>query len=49
LEGLLAAPNGSTIVRDKVWGEIGEAEELGKKLAGLILEKGGSKLLNLMC
>ncbi|HPD56900.1 MAG TPA: hydroxymethylbilane synthase [Smithellaceae bacterium] len=49
LEGLLAAPNGSTIVRDKVWGEIGEAEELGKKLAGLILEKGGRKLLDLMC
>ncbi len=49
LEGLLAAPNGSTVIRDKVWGEITEAQELGKKLADLILEKGGKKLLDLMC
>ena len=48
LEGLLAAPNGSEIIRDKVWGEIDEAEELGKKLADLILEKGGKRLLDLM-
>lgn len=49
LEGLLAAPNGSTLIRDKVWGEIDEAEELGKKLADLILEKGGRRLLDLIC
>ncbi len=49
LEGLLAAPNGSEVIRDKVWGEIGEAEVLGKKLADLILEKGGKRLLDLMC
>jgi hydroxymethylbilane synthase len=49
LEGILAAPNGSTVIRDKVWGEIGQAEELGKKLADLILEKGGKRLLDLMC
>jgi hydroxymethylbilane synthase len=49
LEGILAAPNGSTVIRDKVWGEIGHAEELGKKMADLILEKGGKRLLDLMC
>lgn len=49
LEGMLAAPNGSEVIRDKVWGEIGAAEELGKKLADLILEKGGRRLLDLMC
>jgi len=48
LEGLLAAPNGSSVIRDKVWGELGEAEELGRKLADMILEKGGRKLLDLM-
>jgi len=49
LEGLLAAPNGSSVIRDKVWGEPGEAEELGRKLADMILEKGGRQLLNLLC
>jgi hydroxymethylbilane synthase len=49
LEGLVAAPNGTTVIRDKVWGEIDEAEELGKKLASMIMEKGGRKLLDLVC
>lgn len=49
LEGLVAAPNGAIICRDKVRGEIAEAEELGKRLAEMIMEKGGKKLLNLVC
>ncbi|PKN59697.1 MAG: hydroxymethylbilane synthase [Deltaproteobacteria bacterium HGW-Deltaproteobacteria-11] len=49
LEGLLAAPNGSSVIRDKVWGEPDDAEELGRKLADTILEKGGRQLLNLLC
>jgi hydroxymethylbilane synthase len=49
LEGLIAAPNGSEVIRDKVWGEIGAAEEMGKRLADIILEKGGRRLLELMC
>jgi len=49
LEGLVAAPNGDSVVRDKVRGAISEAEELGKKLAEMILEKGGKKLLELGC
>jgi hydroxymethylbilane synthase len=48
LEGLVAAPNGASVCRDKVRGEIAEAEELGKRLADMIMEKGGKKLLNLV-
>jgi hydroxymethylbilane synthase len=49
LEGLVAVPRGSDVIRDKVQGAAGEAEELGKKLAEIILERGGKKLLNLVC
>ena len=49
LEGLVAAPNGASVVRDKVRGTIAEADELGKRLAEMILEKGGKKLLELGC
>jgi hydroxymethylbilane synthase len=49
LEGLVADPQGSSIIRDKVQGAVFEAEELGKRLAEIILEKGGKKLLDLMC
>jgi hydroxymethylbilane synthase len=49
LEGMLAAPNGSTMIRKKINGTIKDAEEMGKKLAEIILEKGGKKLLDLMC
>ena len=49
LEGLVAAPNGNSVIRDKVRGVIPEAEELGKMLAEIIMEKGGKKLLDLGC
>ena len=49
LEGLVAAPNGASVIRDKVRGTIAEAEELGKRLAEVIMEKGGKKLLELGC
>lgn len=49
LEGLVAAPDGSSYVRDKVWGELNDAEAMGKKLADMIMEKGGKKLLDLVC
>jgi hydroxymethylbilane synthase len=48
LEGLVASPQGSGIIRDKVKGTVFEAEELGKELAGIILERGGKKLLDLV-
>jgi hydroxymethylbilane synthase len=47
LEGLVASPQGSGIIRDKVEGTVFEAEELGKKLAEMILERGGKKFLEL--
>jgi porphobilinogen deaminase len=43
----VASPQGSGIIRDKVKGTIFEAEELGKKLAEMILERGGKKFLEL--
>lgn len=48
LEGLVAAPDGALVIRDKVKGAVEEAEELGARLASLIMEKGGKKLLNLV-
>jgi hydroxymethylbilane synthase len=48
LEGLVAAPRGSTIIRDMVRGTVFEAEELGKNLAEIILERGGKKLLEMV-
>jgi hydroxymethylbilane synthase len=48
LEGLVASPRGSGIIRDKVKGTVFEAEELGKKLADMILERGGKKFLELV-
>lgn len=49
LEGLVAAPNGSSVIRDKVWGELREAEDMGRRLADMIMERGGKKLLDLVC
>ncbi len=49
LEGLVAAPDGSSYVRDKVWGGLDEAEAMGKNLADMIMERGGKKLLDLVC
>jgi len=46
---MLAAPNGTTVIREKIGGTIKDAEEIGKKLAEIILEKGGRRLLGLMC
>jgi hydroxymethylbilane synthase len=48
LEGLVASPQGAGIIRDKVKGTVFEAEELGKKLAEMILERGGKKFLELV-
>lgn len=48
LEGLVAAPQGASIIRDKVQGAVFEAEELGKQLAKIILERGGKKFLELV-
>lgn len=47
LEGLVVSPDGSTVIRDTVAGNAGAAEELGKKLATIIMNKGGKNILNL--
>lgn len=49
LEGMIAAPNGTTIIRDTISGTQEEAGELGRRLAETILEKGGKRLLDLIC
>ncbi|MBP9013699.1 MAG: hydroxymethylbilane synthase [Smithella sp.] len=48
LEGMLAAPNGTTMIREKMSGTIKDAEAMGKKLAEIILDKGGRRLMDLM-
>ena len=49
LEGMVAAPNGSTMIREKINGTIKDAESMGKKLAEIVLDKGGRRLMDLMC
>jgi hydroxymethylbilane synthase len=49
LEGLVAAPQGTTVIREKMQGSAAAAEDLGKKLAEIILERGGKKLLEMVC
>ncbi len=48
LEGMLAASNGTTMIREKMSGTIKDAEAMGKKLAEIILDKGGRRLMDLM-
>lgn len=48
LEGMVAAPNGSTMIREKINGTIKDAEETGKRLAEIVLDKGGRRLMDLM-
>jgi hydroxymethylbilane synthase len=48
LDGMVAAPNGSTMIREKMSGTINDAEEMGKKLAEIVLDKGGRRLLDLI-
>ncbi|MCE5210361.1 MAG: hydroxymethylbilane synthase [Deltaproteobacteria bacterium] len=48
IDGMLAAPNGTLVIREKISGTKDDAEELGKKLAEIILDKGGKRLMDLM-
>jgi len=45
LEGLLAAPDGSTVLRRAGSGPAGDATALGRRVAELVLAGGGKKLL----
>ena len=45
LEGLVGSLDGSTIFREKILGEVQEADELGVRLASNLIEKGAGRLL----
>ncbi len=45
LEGLVAEPDATSIIREKLSGEIQDRLELGKKLADMVLAKGGRDIL----
>ena len=44
ITGILASPDGVTVIRERTEGEAGDAESLGSGLAELILSKGGDRL-----
>ena len=46
VEGLVATPDGKTVIRKSVSGESREADELGRQLSVLITREGGRELLN---
>jgi len=45
LEGVVAAPDGSSLVRGEALGSAGEVETMGAMLADDLLERGGAKIL----
>jgi hydroxymethylbilane synthase len=47
LDGLVAAPDGSKILRDQLSGPKENAEEIGSSLAAQLIERGANSLLNL--
>jgi hydroxymethylbilane synthase len=46
LSGLIAAPDGSSVIRAQLTGTAGDGETLGRGLAQLLLEHGGAALLD---
>jgi hydroxymethylbilane synthase len=47
LSGLIAAPDGSSVIRAELTGAAGDCEALGRRLAQLLLTRGGAALLGL--
>lgn len=45
LEGMVTSLNGQEIIKDKIVGKNEEAEDLGDKLASMLLKKGAAKIL----
>jgi hydroxymethylbilane synthase len=45
LSGLIAAPDGCSVIRAQLTGAAGHGEALGRRLAQLLLERGGAALL----
>jgi hydroxymethylbilane synthase len=46
LEGLVAKPDGSEILRDRLSGLLDHAEEIGSALAARLIKRGANRLLN---
>ena len=46
MSGVIAAPDGSSVIRAHATGAPGDGESLGRRLAHMLLEHGGTGLLN---
>ncbi len=46
LSGLIAAPDGSSVIRAQITGAADDGEALGRRLAHTLLEHGGAALLD---
>jgi hydroxymethylbilane synthase len=46
LSGLIAAPDGSSVIRAQTTGAVGDGDALGRRLARMLLQDGGAALLD---
>jgi porphobilinogen deaminase len=46
LSGLIAAPDGSSVIRAQATGAVADGDALGRRLAHLLLKHGGAALLD---
>ncbi len=46
LSGVIAAPDGSSVIRAQLTGAAGDGEALGRRLAQTLLQEGGAALLD---
>jgi hydroxymethylbilane synthase len=46
MSGVIAAPDGSSVIRARATGAAGDGESIGRRLARMLLEHGGTGLLN---
>ena len=49
LSGLVAAPDGSSVIRAQATGAVSDGDALGRRLAHILLERGGAALLDRTC
>ena len=49
LSGLVAAPDGSSVIRAQATGAVSDSDALGRRLAHILLEHGGAALLDRTC
>jgi hydroxymethylbilane synthase len=46
VSGVIAAPDGSSVIRAQMTGPVGDGDTLGRRLAHVLLEHGGAALLD---